>query len=59
MVCPKCGGTMKIIAFITEYAVADRVIDHLKLKFAAAKPPPCHVFEQVAFAATEESMEYF
>ena len=27
MVCPKCGGTMKIIAFITEYAVVDRIID--------------------------------
>ena len=31
---------MKIIAFITEYAVVDRIIDHLKLTFAAAKPPP-------------------
>ena len=39
---------MKIIAFLTEYAVADRIIDHLKLTFAAAKPPPSHVFEQVA-----------
>ena len=45
MVCPKCGGTMKVIAFITEYAVVDRIIDHLKLTFAAAKPPPSHVFE--------------
>jgi len=25
----------------------DRIIDHLKLTFAAAKPPPSHVFEQV------------
>jgi hypothetical protein len=46
---------MKIIAFITEYAVVDRIIDHLKLTFAAAKPPPSHVFEQVA--AAEESGE--
>jgi hypothetical protein len=29
MICPKCGGTMKIIAFITEYAVVDQIIDHL------------------------------
>jgi serine/threonine protein kinase/Tfp pilus assembly protein PilF len=33
MICPKCGGTMKIIAFITEYAVVDQIIDHLKLTF--------------------------
>jgi len=59
MVCPKCGGTMKIIAFITEYAVADCNIDHLKLTFVATKPPPSHVFEQVALIAAEESGEYF
>ena len=36
----KCRGTMKIIAFITDYQAVDRIIDHLKLTFAAAKPPP-------------------
>jgi len=59
MLCPQCGGTMKVVAFITEYAVVDRIIDHLKLRFAAAKPPPPHVFEQVALTAAEESGEYF
>jgi transposase len=59
MVCPKCGGTMKVIVFITEYAVVDRIIDHLKLRFVADKPPPSHVFEQVALTAAEESGEYF
>ena len=58
MVCPKYGGTMKVVAFITEYAVVDRIIDHLKLTFAADKPPP-NVFEQVALTAAEESGEYF
>jgi hypothetical protein len=51
--------TMKGIAFITEYAVVDRIIDHLKLRFVADKPPPFHVFEQVALTAAEESGEYF
>ena len=46
---------MKIIAFLTEYAVADRIIDHLKLTFAAAKPPPSHVFEQVALTVVRFS----
>ena len=59
MVCPKYGGTMKVVAFITEYAVVDRIIDHMKLTFAAAKPPPCNVFEHVALTAAEESGEYF
>ena len=59
MVCPKCGGMMKIIAFITGYAVVDRIIDHLKLTFVAAKPLPSHVFEQVALPTAEESGEYF
>jgi len=27
MVCPKCGGQMKVVAFLTEYAVVDRIID--------------------------------
>jgi len=33
-------------------------IDHLKLTFAAAKPPPPHIFEPVALIAAEESGEY-
>jgi len=37
--------------------VEDRIIDHLKLRFVAAKPPPPHVFEQVALTAAEESGE--
>ncbi len=40
MVCPRCGGAMRVVAFITDYAAVDRIIDHLKLAFAAEKPPP-------------------
>ena len=43
----------------TEVSVVDRIIDHLKLEFVAAKPPPSHVFEQVALMAAEERAEYF
>jgi len=59
MVCPKCGGRMKVVAFITEFGAVDRIIDHIKLTFVADKPPPSHVFEQVALTAAEESGEYF
>jgi transposase len=51
LVCPKCGGRMKIVAFLTEYAVVDRIIRHLELTFVAEKPPPAYVFEQVALMA--------
>jgi len=59
IVCPKCGGVMKVVAFITDYQAFDRIIDHLKLTFVAEKPPPTHVFEQVALMAAEGSTEYF
>jgi hypothetical protein len=39
MVCPQCGGLMKVIAFLTDYAVVDRIIGHLKLTFVAERPP--------------------
>jgi hypothetical protein len=32
---------------------------HLKLTFVATKPPPFHVFTEVALIAAEESGEYF
>jgi len=59
MVCPECGGVMKVVAFISDYRAADRIIDHLKLRFVAEKPPPSHVFQQVALMAAEERQAYF
>jgi hypothetical protein len=46
---------MKGIGFIKEYVVVDRIIDHLKLRFVADKPPPSHVFEQVALTTAGET----
>ena len=57
MVCPKCGGQMKVVAFITDYAAVDRNIDHLKLTFVAEKPPPSRVLTEVALMAAEEPAE--
>jgi hypothetical protein len=59
MLCPKCGGTMKVVAFITDDEAVDRVIDRLKLTFVAEKPPPSHVFTEVALMAAEPGAEYF
>jgi hypothetical protein len=58
MVCPKCGSRMKVVAFLTEIAVVDRIIDHLKLTFVASKPPPSHVFTEIALPEAEESGAY-
>ena len=49
---------MKVVAFLTEYAVVDRIIRHLELTFVAERPPPVHVFEPVVLIAAEESGDY-
>jgi hypothetical protein len=53
MVCPECGGMMKVIAFLTDYAVVDRIIGHLKLTFVAERPPPHFVYQEVLVAGAE------
>jgi len=58
MICPRCGGRMRVVAFLTEYAIVDRITRHLELTFVAQKPTPAHVFEQTALMAAEESREY-
>jgi hypothetical protein len=50
---------MKVIAFLTDYAVVDRIIDHLKLTFVAERPPPLHIAYQEVLMAAETSAEYF
>jgi hypothetical protein len=59
MLCPNCGGRMKIVAFLTEHSVVDGIIEHLKLRFIAEKPPPPRVLEQVALMAAEDWAKYF
>ena len=58
LLCPQCGGQMKVIAFLTDYAVVDRIINHLKLTFVADKPPPAHLAYQEILMAAETSPEY-
>jgi hypothetical protein len=50
---------MKIIAFLTDYSVVDRISDHLKLSFVADRPPPPQLAYQEALMADETSAEYF
>ncbi|MGD2295296.1 MAG: acid--CoA ligase [Candidatus Aminicenantes bacterium] len=57
---PQYKGKMCIIAFITDYAVVDRIINHLKLTFVAERPHPLpQIVQQELLMAAEESGKYF
>ena len=45
---------MKVITFLIEHAIVDQIIRHLGLTFAAEKPAPSVVFEQVALLAAAQ-----
>jgi len=57
LICPKCQGQIKVIAFLTDYSVVDRIIDHLKFTFVADKPPPPRIAYQEVLMAAEASRE--
>jgi hypothetical protein len=59
LLCPSCGGRMRIISFIEDHKVIDRIIAHLELTFEAERPPPPRVVQQDLLMAAEESGEYF
>jgi len=59
LLCPSCGGPMRIISFIEEPKIIDRIIRHLELTFEAARPPPPHNVQQEFLMAAEEKGEYF
>jgi hypothetical protein len=58
MLCPQCGGQIKLISFLTDYSVVDRIINHLKLSFVADRPPPPHIASQEVLMAAEAGSEY-
>lgn len=59
LVCSQCSGQMRVIAFLTDFSVVDRIINHLKLTFVADKPSPPQVAFQELLMAAEASGEYF
>ena len=50
---------MKVIAFLSDYPVVDRIINHLKLTFVAERPPPHPIVYQEVLMAAEAPTEYF
>ncbi len=59
LLCPHCGAETKVITFIEDHKVIDNIIDHLKLRFQAERPPPPQVVQQKLLMEAEESGEYF
>jgi len=55
LLCPSRGGKMKVIAFLTDRAAVDRIINHLKLSFVADRPLPLQAaYQEVLMAAAAE-----
>ena len=42
LLCPRCGGTMRIISFITDQTVIDKILRHIGFKHADTPPPRYH-----------------
>jgi hypothetical protein len=57
--CSQCAGKMLIVPFITNYAVVDRIISHLKLTFVAERPSPPHMVYQKPLMTAEPPADYF
>jgi len=40
LACPKCGGRLRIISFIEDPAIIEKILRHLKLRNPPTRPPP-------------------
>lgn len=54
LLCPRCGGQMRVISFIEDHKAIDKIIKHLKLSFHAEQPPPPKVVQHEFLMAAEE-----
>jgi hypothetical protein len=39
LVCPRCGSDMRVIGFITEPTLINRILDHLQKRNKVSRPP--------------------
>lgn len=49
---------MRIVSFLTDYAMADRIINHPKLRFVAKRPPPACMVSQEFLLDSDVSAAY-
>ncbi len=59
LICPNCGGTMKIVSFIEEREVIPRILKHCNLwKEHPEKPPKVTVHPEALEPGYEEGVDY-
>jgi hypothetical protein len=58
LLCPTCGGRMRVISFIQDHKVIDRIIRHLELTFEAERPLPPHHVQQELLMCTPGTHEW-
>jgi hypothetical protein len=58
MDCLRCGGAMRVVAFVTEHDVVDRIIDHLKLTFVVERPSPPQAVSQDLVMDADPPLDY-
>jgi len=56
---PGGRSRMKVVAFHTDFAVVDRIVNHLKLTFVADKPPPPQAVYQELLMDVDPPADYF
>jgi len=56
--CPQCGGQIKVVAFLSDYSVVERIINHFNLSFVAERPQPPQVGFLQYLMAAEAPAEY-
>ena len=55
LICPRCGGMMKIISFITEYQVIKQILEHIGLwQEKTERSPPAAQDVEVSYEAHYE-----
>ncbi len=53
LICPECEGEMRIISFLTDWVVMERIIKHLQLTFVAqCLPPPKGIQQNITLEVT-------
>ena len=40
LICPRCGSEMRVVGFITQPALIDRILEHLRRRDKIPRPPP-------------------
>ena len=59
LICPKCGGTMRIVSFIDQEEVVRRILKHCNLwKEPPEKPPKVSITPETQKPEYEEGVDY-